>query len=117
MQQELAYASYLNVHTAILPPPRNREHVASYARIVNAMLNSVPYMQFAVRLPIYDPATIHLPQDASKRDSKPGVSRKLLDDQSSIATWEMWDAIRTICDYSPRLVIGAFVDSGACVAY
>ncbi|KAI0806015.1 PRMT5-domain-containing protein [Irpex lacteus] len=60
--QELAYASYLNVHTAILPPPRNRDHVASYARAINAALASVSYMQLSVRLPIYDPSLIQIGQ-------------------------------------------------------
>ncbi|KAI3618068.1 shk1 kinase-binding protein 1 [Moniliophthora roreri] len=61
LQQELAYASYLNIQTAILPPPRNREYVTSYARIINSCLRNTPFMNLAVRLPVYDPQTINGP--------------------------------------------------------
>ncbi|KIP05028.1 hypothetical protein PHLGIDRAFT_129142 [Phlebiopsis gigantea 11061_1 CR5-6] len=104
LQQELAYASYLNVHTAILPPPRNREHVASYARIINAVLSSVPYMQLSVRMPIYDPSLIHLDY-GSTNAATCTTSTKPVADHPSIATWEMWDTIRCICDYHPRLTL------------
>lgn len=110
--QELAYASYLNVHTAILPPPRNRDNVASYARVINAALHSVPYMQLSVRLLIYDPSMIQLgqtPTDSGFGEASSPISSvtaALVDDQPSIATWEMWDAIRSICEYHPRLTLG-----------
>ncbi|KAI0701199.1 PRMT5-domain-containing protein [Cytidiella melzeri] len=110
--QELAYASYLNVHTAILPPPRHRDHIASYARAVNAALASVPYMQLSVRLPIFDPTMIQLGQTPttpvfSKHTSSfppaPQPTTALVDDQTSMATWEMWDVIRSICEHHHRL--------------
>ena len=113
LQQELAYATYLNVHTAILPPPRNREHVASYARAVNAVLSTVPYMQLSVRVPIYDPSMIHPDHSAPKSPlSAAPSSTKLVDDHPSIATWEMWDTIRTICGYNPRLTLSECACSG-----
>ncbi|GJE96614.1 PRMT5-domain-containing protein [Phanerochaete sordida] len=104
LRQELAYATYLNVHTAILPPPHNREHVASYARTINSVLSTVPYMQLSVRMPIYDPSLIHLDY-GSPNPTSTGTSTKLVDDHPSIATWEMWDTIRCICDYHPRLTL------------
>ncbi|KAG6900677.1 hypothetical protein C0993_004986 [Termitomyces sp. T159_Od127] len=76
LQQELAYASYLNVQAAILPAPRNRDHVASYARIVNSCLKSAPYIHLSVRLPVYHPSA-----------------------------WEIWDLVRAICDYNTRLTL------------
>src|SRR5258706_54482 len=105
--QELSYAVYLNIYTVILPPPRNREHVASYARTVNTCLNKFPYISLSVRLPIYHPAIFqptetqasHSATDSSVRletvpttDHVPSASGNSLD-----ATWEMWDVIRTIC--------------------
>ncbi|PSR79042.1 hypothetical protein PHLCEN_2v7229 [Hermanssonia centrifuga] len=106
LHQELAYASYLNIHTAILPPPRNRAHAASYARSINAALSLVPYMQLSVRLPIYDPSMIQIdatpPNSTSSTPSQPVA---LDDNHPSIATWEMWDVIRSICNYNPRLTL------------
>ncbi|KAL0570210.1 hypothetical protein V5O48_011747, partial [Marasmius crinis-equi] len=118
LQQELAYASYLNIQTAILPPPRNREYVSSYARIINACLRKSPYMNLAVRLPVYDPHAIQEPSSptvaTSGRSSAPGTPRippgtlKLVNPAKSIeaqidAAWEVWDLIRTICEYNTRL--------------
>ncbi|CAL1716513.1 unnamed protein product [Somion occarium] len=118
--QELAYASYLNVHAVILPSPRNRAHVASFARAVNAALKAIPYMQLSVRIPIYDRSLMQLAAAASgvASPNSPGTSSSPnggkgnpfigsgageVSDQPSIASWEMWDTIRTICEYNVRL--------------
>ncbi|KAJ7127039.1 PRMT5-domain-containing protein [Mycena epipterygia] len=118
LQQELAYASYLNIHTAILPPPRSRDYVSSYARTVNACLKNSPYMHISIRLPIYNPSVLeaHLsptPASPSLLPSSPVPStpRLVVSDEKGAettsadldGTWEMWDVIRSICDYSTRL--------------
>ncbi|KAJ7284936.1 shk1 kinase-binding protein 1 [Mycena rebaudengoi] len=121
LQQELAYASYLNIHTAILPPPRSRDYLSSYARTVNACLKNSPYMSISIRLPIYNPSVLvesrltqsPSPSAASLRPSSPAPSTPRLfisDERGAEAatgdldgTWEMWDVIRSICDYSLRL--------------
>ncbi|ETW83084.1 hypothetical protein HETIRDRAFT_417080 [Heterobasidion irregulare TC 32-1] len=124
LQQELSYASYLNVQTVILPPPRNREQIASYGRAINKCLEQTPYMQLSVRLPIYDPSIfepkqtretslsdIHgSPNGRSTPDIRtPDLRRSPPSTRASEgelnATWEMWDAIRSICDYNPRLTL------------
>ena len=66
------------------------------------MLSTVPYMQLSVRVPIYDPSMIH-PDYGSAKPPSAVPSTKLVDDHPSIATWEMWDSIRSICEYHPRL--------------
>ncbi|KAH7930189.1 PRMT5-domain-containing protein [Leucogyrophana mollusca] len=131
LRQELAYASYLNVLTVILPPPRNRVHVASYARAINECLKSTPYIQFSIRLPIYDPAVFQPKQSPARRSTDsfssvassptprsapklviPGSSSSARTGRSAKApegelnaTWEMWDIIRTLCDYNTRLTL------------
>ena len=60
--QELSYASYLGIQNIILPPPRSRSQVGSYARAINACLARIPYLQLSVRIPIYDPSVIQLAQ-------------------------------------------------------
>ncbi|OCH94445.1 PRMT5-domain-containing protein [Obba rivulosa] len=105
LQQELAYASYLNFHTAILPPPRNREHVASYARAVNACLHAVPFIELSVRISIYDPSVFHASSAAKRASvlepSSPGSSPA----QAPVSAWEIWDTIHSICDYNLRLTL------------
>ncbi|KAG5354099.1 hypothetical protein C0989_007459 [Termitomyces sp. Mn162] len=120
LQQELAYASYLNIHSAILPAPRNRDHVASYARIINSCLKNTPYIHLSVRLPIYNPSVLHPPASASSSPlpgtkipnfinstpSTPGSEKFSVAPESQLdATWEMWDLIRSICDYNTRLTL------------
>ncbi|KAJ3983947.1 shk1 kinase-binding protein 1 [Lentinula detonsa] len=128
LQQELAYASYLNIHTAILPAPRNRDHVSSYARTVRACLSSAPYMNLAIRLPVYDssllePTLIVSPSSSSsfQSSSAPSTPRLVVSGSADSlnepspsstsleahidAAWETWDLIRSICDYNIRLAL------------
>jgi len=137
LQQELSYASYLNIQTAILPAPRNRQYTACYARVVNACLQSSPFMNLAIRLPIYDPSPTQDPlspaspssgrpllpspkvqRTSSLSSSLPSTPRlvvsqssqntshpKTLEEQID-ASWEIWDLIRSLCDYNPRLSLG-----------
>ncbi|KAG1771016.1 PRMT5-domain-containing protein [Suillus occidentalis] len=128
LRQEVAYASYLNVQTVILPPPRHRSQVASYARAINECLKSTTYMNFSIRLPIYDPAVFQpkesppTPPSATSVSSTPSApsTPKIVTPRISTskslkaarapegeinATWEMWDIIRTLCDYNTRLTL------------
>ena len=131
--QELAYASYLNVSVAILPPPRNRTHVPSYARAIHACLDKIPYMHFSVRVPVYDPAVFQLvtptPRPASPAPSisassiASGVSATSsksagfphTTEEEFNTTWEMWDVIRTICESNPRLSLSESFFRKGCV--
>ena len=107
LRQEMAYATYLNLSTIILPPPRTRAFVADYARALNACLATTsPYLQISIRIPLYDPNIFRSTSDASfvhvEGDLPPRPkSRGPLGDLS--ATWEAWDVIRTICNYNARL--------------
>ncbi|KAH9972795.1 PRMT5 arginine-N-methyltransferase-domain-containing protein [Lactifluus volemus] len=114
LQQELSYASYLNI--------------AAYGRAINTCLSRTPYMQFSIRLPIYDPTIFQSssprsisgsPRDnpptqpsspsASSTPVRPPEPRAVPSTRASEAelnaTWEMWDAIRSICAYNPRLTL------------
>jgi hypothetical protein len=124
--QELAYASYLNVSVAILPPPRNRTHVPSYARAIHTCLDKITIMHFSVRVPVYNPAAFQLvsptPQPAlpspsisassvasgvSASSSKSAGFLHMMEEEFN-TTWEMWDVIRTICESNPQLSLSEF---------
>ena len=117
LHQELAFASYLNAQCAILPTPNNRTQIGSYARAINACLNAIPYMEFSVRIPIYDTATVmqvpsRSPSPAPETPPKSRFSVASTIDlgggsppEANMTTWEMWDTIRTICGYNPRLTL------------
>lgn len=116
LRHELAQAAYLNVPVIILPPPRNRALVADYARAVNACLSSgSPFCQISIRIPISDPAElINQPADSarssgsimSRHSVRLSTSRPVGPDPS--ATWELWDVIRNMCGYNPRLSCSQF---------
>lgn len=93
--------------------------MSSYARIVNACLKNSPYMHISIRLPIYNPSVLeaHLspipssPPGPAYSSPTPSTPRLVVSDEKGTettsgnldGTWEMWDVIRSICDYSPRL--------------
>jgi protein arginine N-methyltransferase 5 len=121
LQQELAYACYLNISSVILPPPRNRNHVASYARAVNECIKNTPYINFSIRIPIYDPSIFHsrsssisssvsspanlMPRIERPNDPLESSKASRAPEGELNATWEMWDVVRSICDYHPRLTL------------
>jgi len=101
LRQELAFASYLNFQTIILPPPRNRDRVADYARAVNACLSiTYPGLQISLRIPMYDPRSSSV---ASHHEDTPASPLLRAPEGDLSSTWEMWDVIRTICGHNPRL--------------
>lgn len=114
LRHELAQAVYLNVPVVILPAPRNRALVADYARAVNSCLAAGgPFGQVSIRIPISDPAELTHPIPNSRSTSSlpsrasASTSARLSTAQTGIAdpsaTWEIWDVIRTMCGYNPRL--------------
>ncbi|KAG8825337.1 methyltransferase protein [Serendipita sp. 411] len=106
LKQELSFASYLNLQSVILPPPRNRQNVADYGRAINACLTSTSnYLHISIRIPIYDPrsASATSISDTPIAENVPLSAHARAPDGDLSTTWEMWDVIRTICGYNPRL--------------
>ncbi|KZW02744.1 Skb1 methyltransferase [Exidia glandulosa HHB12029] len=107
LRQEISYAAYLNVHTFILPTPRNRAHAPDYARAVNAAFAACgphSFVQVSIRIPIFDPTAF---RSSSSFVHAPPTTQSVHGSPSSdfSVTWEMWDIIRTACAYSTRLSI------------
>lgn len=65
-----------------------------------------------MRIPIYDPATV-LPAPSRSpspvESAPPSSATGGTPPESNMTTWEMWDTIRTICGYNPRLTLGAHI--------
>jgi type II protein arginine methyltransferase len=96
LEHELAWASYLNVGIVILPPPQSRDCLTSYARAVNAALGRLANsrMDLSVRIPVYDP----------RARTTPTLNASSVMEVLN-SSWEMWDLIRSVCDYHPRLTL------------
>ncbi|BGP06595.1 hypothetical protein JCM10049v2_002419 [Rhodotorula toruloides] len=100
LRQEIAYASYLSIATIILPPPKleNREFLADYARAINGALASSWHINISIRLPVAE-------YTASELAARPGTPafHAAVGDADRCETWEMWNTLRGMCNYSPRL--------------
>lgn len=116
LRQELAYASYLNLGTVILPAPRNREHVADYARAISGCFNNTPpavsaYLHLSVRIPVGGTSVYGPPSSSNTAGSSSSttadtcVSEQCTTELSSSDMWEIWDVIRTVCGYNSRLTL------------
>ncbi|KAG8954225.1 methyltransferase protein [Tulasnella sp. 424] len=108
LRQELAYASYLNLSTVVLPPPRNRQHVSDYARAINGCFTNSPsvlssYVYLSIRIPLSGIRKAGRSGSATPMgsNSTPTVPTEADVNES----WEMWDTIRTICGYNQRLSV------------
>ncbi|GAA5898508.1 protein arginine N-methyltransferase [Sporobolomyces salmoneus] len=102
LRQEISYASYLSITTIILPPPRleNREYLADYARSINSALASSWHINISIRLPVAE-------YSANELNARPGSSvyNATMAESDRSETWDMWNTLRGLCGYSPRLTL------------
>lgn len=113
------------MQTVILPPPRNRDHVVDYARAVKSCLDHSGISQFthlSIRLPIYLPSAASIAASNSFRSSNSSIpsprsitsfassslAASSLSEVELNATWEMWDTIRSLCEYNHRLSLSQY---------
>ena len=82
-------------------------------------------MEFSVRVPIYDAVTVMQvpsrspspapsPIDPPSRFSPASADTAGAPPESNMTTWEMWDTIRTICGYNPRLTLSEYRSRSDC---
>ncbi|GAA5865700.1 hypothetical protein JCM3774_004971 [Rhodotorula dairenensis] len=102
LRQEIAYASYLSITTIVIPPPKleNREFLADYARAINGALASSWHINISIRLPIAE----YSPSELAARPGTPAFAA-VTGDSDRCETWEMWNTLRGLCGYSPRLTL------------
>jgi protein arginine N-methyltransferase 5 len=98
LKQEVAYAAHLHVSNLILPAPRNPANVTDYARAVANILAVPGYLTFSIRIPVSDVT-------ASPAASSSEAAAAVQGGNASTRTWEMWNTIRSMCAYSPRLSV------------
>ena len=121
---ELAYAAFCGINNVLLHGPVSDEGTMQYARAVLEALGFGPYLQLHVLLPMSG----ELEQDVSadgthlaelaREQYLPAVeqSEDVVDDdddeeeQELYSSWEVWNVIRTLCDYSNRLSIGTYAN-------
>lgn len=122
---EVAYAAFCGINNVLLPGPlgANGSDTTQFARAVMAALALGPYIQLHLLMPM----TAELEQDQSVQDVhlcelvrdqyQPEETDAEDDgaDENSVEfeSWEAWDAIRMMCNYSTRLSIGEISSSAS----
>ncbi|KAK9455537.1 PRMT5 arginine-N-methyltransferase-domain-containing protein [Dipodascopsis uninucleata] len=89
LHNEVSYAAFCGLGYVIVPGPRRRTNVAQYSQAINSVLNAIPYVNIC----------IHLPMTEEHRDENEEVQ------STDLSIWEIWNSIRTLCDYPSRLSI------------
>ncbi|KAK9388978.1 PRMT5 arginine-N-methyltransferase-domain-containing protein [Lipomyces mesembrius] len=94
LKHELSYASFCGLSYVIVPGPTRRNNVALYAESLNAALAAVPYINIIVHLAMAETGV----EDPSGPDVPAPVD--------AMSIWDIWNSVRTICDYTSRLSVG-----------
>lgn len=107
---EVAYAAFCGIQNVIIHGPIPESDVMQFARAVQEGLGMGPYLQFQVLLPMTGEQELascegsHLAEFA--RDVHASFPEEEDPPEDLFGTWDTWDAIRTVCEYSSRLSIG-----------
>jgi type II protein arginine methyltransferase len=114
LKLELSYAAFCGITYVLIPGPRMRGRagndggLAQYARAVLDGLSLGPYMQLYIWLPMLDRSDDDREQMG---DLGPFAREQFQAQEDSLkrldlfGTWEAWDMIRAICNYSSRLFV------------
>ena len=115
LRLELSYAAFCGITYVLIPGPRMRGRpddgsgIAQYARAILDGLGQGPYMQLYIWLPTID----HSEDDREEMGDLAPFARERFQVQEDpsprldlFGTWEAWDLVRSICKYSPRLLVG-----------
>ena len=107
---EVAYAAFCGIQNVVVHGPIPESDVMQFARAVQEGLGMNPYLQFQVLLPMAGEQELascegsHLAEFA--RETQASMPEEEDPPEDLFATWDTWDAIRTMCEYSSRLSIG-----------
>lgn len=115
---EVSYAAFCGLTYIVIPGPKLHHGTAHgvgliyYARAIQEVLTSAPYIQVHIWLPMVDSpeATSH----NEIGDLAPFARQEYVNEfQSEVpsqldmfGTWDAWNMIRKICKYPSRLVVG-----------
>ncbi|SJM87547.1 related to protein arginine N-methyltransferase HSL7 [Zygosaccharomyces bailii] len=86
---ECKYARFVGINKLILAPPRDLSELQHYSQVIARLLNQQivsenPPLLLSISLPLYE-------------------------DSDSLATWELWNTVRKLCDYHRSLSVSLAV--------
>ncbi|KAH3667838.1 hypothetical protein WICMUC_005238 [Wickerhamomyces mucosus] len=90
LENELRYANYIGLKEISIAPPKNPMNLSKYSRSIMKALSITKNYHTTI--------TIYLP-----------ISEDVIFDEigneDPLSTWDIWNSIRTYCDYNPRLKV------------
>lgn len=123
---EVAYAAFCGVNNVIIYGPRSSSQTLQFARDVREALDLGPYLELHILLPMSGELEmdygdlIHLSDLTEASDVVEAIDVDVGDVyEDAYGSWNMWNTIRSVCDYSQKLTLGKFSYSltvSACIS-
>lgn len=107
---EVAFAAFCGIGNVIIHSPSTANGTTQYARAIAEALGLGPYVQMHVLLPMTGELEtdageiVHL-SELARSENVDGDDVEPAED-AAYDTWERWDVIRTVCNYSQKLSLG-----------
>ena len=118
LELELTYAAFCGFGNVIVPPPRlhyghsHGDGIIQYALAIQDALGLGNYLQIVIKLPIVDyteeenddvyGCLAHYAREEFVSHVENSKPRK----PEIFGTWDAWNIVRTVCNYSTRLFVG-----------
>ena len=107
---EVAYAAFCGINNIIIHGPSPSSGIIQFARAIYEALGLGPYIQIHIVLPMAGELEqdfgkgVHLSELAGdgKDDNIDGAAGE----EDAYGIWDIWNTIRTMCNYSQKLSIG-----------
>jgi protein arginine N-methyltransferase 5 len=117
LRTELAYASFVGLTTVIIKGPTFRNGVSSSAgtaQFANVLLDTLKlasYLHIYIWLPMTGLSVVDPDDSDDDVLQSVSISSLSIDDQpvyrgDDFDSWDVWNVIRTTCEYSARLGVG-----------
>ncbi|CCG82158.1 Arginine N-methyltransferase skb1 [Taphrina deformans PYCC 5710] len=85
---DIGWTQYQSINSVVIRGPIIQQHALVYAQSIAPILKTHPYLELSILLPLCP---------------TPLIGEVADNDDNTLATWEIWDTIRSVCEYSSRL--------------
>ena len=118
---EVAFAAFCGISNVIIQGPNGVDGATQYSRAIAEALGLGPYLQLHVLLPMAGELETdggdftHLSELA--RSNPKEVSDEDQDEEADgepYQAWELWNTVRTMCNYSQKLSLGKILSINSC---
>ncbi|BFZ58876.1 hypothetical protein PYCC9005_005942 [Savitreella phatthalungensis] len=99
---DIGYLQHHSIHNVLMQAPLLPEHALLYAHSIAPLLRQFPYLELSLLIPLCPPTSVvDEPKLAAEIEDDPELLAEVEDDQ--LTNWGIWDEIRSVCNYHPRL--------------